>query len=161
MRRSSSFVSAARVASSTSIPEERSPASDGGAPQLRLLRAELAQLFAELLRALPACVRACIEARLEARGEPDAIDQDSGQPLGELGRARVASRHLRRRALGCGVEVRDLRLQRATPRLELEEDRLGRLARVPELAAGRVECEPFAGHRELGRPEELLLLEVG
>ena len=69
MRRSSSLASAASVASSTSIAEERSPASEAARLQLRLLRAELAQLFAQLLRALAPRVRARVEARLEARGE--------------------------------------------------------------------------------------------
>ena len=57
--------------------------------QLGLLRAELAQLLAELPRPLAARVGAGAEARLEAGRDLDRFGEDRRQPLGRLGRARI------------------------------------------------------------------------
>ena len=56
--------------------------------------------------------------------------------------ARLALGHLRLR-----LQLGDLSLELAAPALELEQDGLGGLAREPELAALRVEAEPFLGDR--------------
>ena len=58
------------------------------------------------------------------------------------GRGRVGFGLLR-----LGPQRDDLAFQLSPPRLELQQDRLCRLAREPELPALRVVAEPFVGHR--------------
>ena len=80
----------------------------------------------------------------------------SGQPRDDgIGRGRVSRRGNRR--LRPRAQLFDLRLERPPARLELEQHRLRRLAREPELAALRVVAEPLARHgRNGGRQERLL-----
>jgi hypothetical protein len=54
------------------------------------------------------------------------------------------------------LELRRLPREPSPPRLELEEDRLGRLAGEPQLAQRRVVSEPFGRHRRNPRVEQLL-----
>jgi len=66
--------------------------------------------------------------------------------LGLLGsRCRLGSFALGQ--LRLSLELRDLSFELAAAALELEQDGLGGLAREPELAALRVEAEPFGGDR--------------
>ena len=53
-----------------------------------------------------------------------------------------------------GPQRGDLALELAPTRLELEQNRLGRLAGEPELSALRVVAEPFVGHRRNLRGEQ-------
>ena len=105
-----------------------------GASELRLLRTELAQLLAELSRPLAARIGAGAEARLEAGCDLDRLREDRRQPLGRFRRTWIGRGRLGRRLLGSGLELLDLGLQRPATRFQLEQDCLGGLARVPELA---------------------------
>ena len=105
--------------------------------------AELAELCAELGRRSGVSFA---ERRLEARG---GDVERAHEALGERDHARRAGIRLERvRAVGdLRVAARrhlvELGCERAAPRLHLEEQRLGRLAGEPELAARRVVAEAF------------------
>ena len=130
-----------------------------GAAKLGLLRAELAELLAELSRPLAARIGPRAEAGLEAGRDLDRFGEDGRQPLCRLGRTRVGGDRLGRRLLGGGLQLIDLSLERPASGFELEQHGLRRLARVPELAPLGVVGKAFTGHRELRCIEQLLLLD--
>ena len=106
----------------------------GGPAQLGLLRAELAQLLAELPS--PAGLSRRRGRRGSARSGPRASRPRRGSPSAARPPRPGAdpTRRAGRRLLGRRLEPLDLGLESAPPCLQLEQHGLGRLARVPELA---------------------------
>ena len=129
--------------------------------QLDLGGAELAELRAELGRRSGVSFA---ERRLEALG---GDVERADEALGERDHARRARIRLERvRAVGdLRVAARghlvELGGERAAPRLHLEEQRLGRLAGEPQLAARRVVAEALDRDRGDRRREQLLLRHDG
>ena len=108
----------------------------GHAPDLRLLPAEPPQLRGQLASFRRARIDPGAEGRLEALDGPSRSRQRRGQPLGERDERLERRRwRLLGELLGATLELLGLAGQGAAARVQLEQDRLGRLAREPELAA--------------------------
>ena len=153
-------------------------------PQADLGGSEAAELVPELTCSQRTGVDARAQRRVEARGrrpsgfepacealcarmDPDqqlAIDRRCHRAYRQPPEGRSRSLRPLRGLIGDvhrlerpSFEIHDLRFDLAAPRLELEQYRLGRLAREPELAPRRVVAEPFPCDRRHRNTEQLLL----
>src|SRR5581483_1303067 len=113
----------------------------GGVPELRLLGAQAPQLGRERGRAPRLLGRARLQRLLGAAGRARARLELPREPLGERDQGRIGATDTR---LGRGRTARELarlRLQPPVLGVELELQRLGRLADEPELAPAGVPAD--------------------
>ena len=147
------------------------------APKLTLAGTDLAQLAGEAARPLgerrlEPCRRRCGDPQrlVEARGagrEPLQLRRFGATQVPEMsdrrerggGRLRALARRsrVRGRVGRAGSQSRDLVVELAAAGVQLEQDRLRRLAREPELAALRVPADAVGRDRRNRRREQLLL----
>ena len=133
-------------------------------PELDLGRAEAAQLGAELAAARRTCVDFFAERPLEVLHRDVECVQE---PLGDLDAAvgegipleRI--RGFRDRRLEPRAKLVELRSKRSPASLQLEQQRLGGLAREPQLTTLRVVPEALRCHRRDRRRQQLLLRDDG
>ena len=129
-------------------------------PQLDLGRTEAAQLGAELAAASRACVDLPAQRRLEVRHRDLERAHEALCERCTANEERIRLERVRRvgnGSLQARPQLVQLGCERSPPRLQLEQQRLGRLAREPELAARRVVPEAFRRHGGNRGREQLLL----